>query len=121
MRFGMKTRVGPRNDALQGGDPPEEWGNFDTVSVLRPRSCSRRYSCPPRSTTPRSFAETNDCQTEEKSTTNSGDRHPDESEDISTLLSAVEDLLHDLLVRSVFSVSELRSSENLSLGVRNVK
>ena len=66
-------------------------------SLLRPQSSSsRRSSCPPTSAP---------CPSTERShnrlTPNDGEQHHDESEEMSTLLSAVENLLHKLLVRSV--------------------
>jgi len=78
-------------------------------SVLRHQSSSRRNSGPPCSTL-RPSTDHSGPRTEETSTTNSDRRHQHDSQEMSTLLSAVENLLHRALVRSVFTARRYASA-----------
>ena len=88
------------------------------LDPLGPQTSSRRYSCPPRSVLGPS-TDDDDPRTETRLTATSGDRRrpTEESQEMSILLSAVENLLHNLLVRSV-SLTE--SKRNKRVCVRYV-
>jgi len=67
---------------------------------LKPQTSSRRYSCPPRSVLS-PFTDDDDTQTETRFTMTSGERYQrrEDSQEMTVMLSAVENLLHNLLVR----------------------
>ena len=88
---------------------------------LRSRSSPRRYSFPPWPV-PCPSTEQDDTRTEARLTTPSGEQHQEMSHEMSTLLSAVENLLRNLLVRCVF-VDRSKSQAALysdSLGQRRM-